>query len=89
MSGHVAISTQNLAHVATAKGDPRLAARLLGYANKALVRHNFAVEYTEQTMNTRLTELLQEALGGDELAQLLKEGEGLTEDQAVEEALKI
>jgi tetratricopeptide (TPR) repeat protein len=89
VSGHVAISTQNLAYVATEKGDPRLAARLLGYANKALVRHKFAVEYTEQTMNTKLAELLQQALVLDELAQLLKEGEGLTEDQAVEEALKI
>ncbi len=89
VSGHVAVSTQNLAYVATAKGDPRLAARLLGYANKALERHNFTIEYTEQTMNAKLLDLLQEALNGDELVQLLKEGEGLTEDQVVEEALKI
>jgi predicted ATPase/class 3 adenylate cyclase len=87
--GHVAISIQNLAYVASVKGDPRLSARLLGYATKALERHEFTSEYTEQTTNDRLRERLRQALNADELAQLFKDGEGLTEDQAVEEAQKI
>lgn len=89
VSGHVAVALQNLANVACVNGNPKLSARLLGYSTKAFEHYRFTTEYTEQTTNTRLRDLLQQALAADELAQLLKEGEGLTEDQAVEEALKV
>jgi tetratricopeptide (TPR) repeat protein len=89
LSGHVAISIQNLAFVAAVRGDARLSARLLGHASNTFDQHNFTLEHTEMVINEKLRSLLREKLRDDEIVQLLKEGEGLTEDQAVEEALRI
>jgi predicted ATPase/class 3 adenylate cyclase len=86
---HVSISIQNLARVGAAKGEPRLAARLQGYCNATFKRHGYSLEYTEQTGNDKLTEMLRTMLDDRELALLLEEGAALTEDQAVEEALRI
>jgi predicted ATPase/class 3 adenylate cyclase len=89
LPGHAAIALQNLACVVESKGDTKLAARLLGYTGKAFEVHHFTVEITEQIIREGLRKKLSSALGSDELARLLKDGESLTEDQAVEEALKI
>jgi tetratricopeptide (TPR) repeat protein len=87
-AGHVGISIQHLAGVAV-KGEPTLAARLLGYCNATFKRHGFSLEYTEKYGNDKLTEMLNSMLEEREFAQLLVEGAALTEDQAVEEALRI
>jgi predicted ATPase/class 3 adenylate cyclase len=89
LSGHVAIALQNLACVAESKGDAKLAARLFGYTDKAFETQGFTIEITEQTTRQALRERLMTRLGPEALAQLLKDGEGLTEDQAADEALKI
>jgi tetratricopeptide (TPR) repeat protein len=89
VASHVAVSVAYLGHVAVTRGDSRLAARLLGYASGVWPRLGINLEYTERVTNDNLMALLREKLSADELAQLVKEGEGLTEDQVVEEALKI
>ncbi len=86
---HVSISIQHLARVGAAKGEPKLAARLLGYSNATFKRNEFSLEHTEQQGNDKLVAALRTMLDERELERLFEEGAALTEDQAVEEALRI
>jgi predicted ATPase/class 3 adenylate cyclase len=89
VSAHVGVSIQNLARVARKNSDARLAARLLGYCAAAFKRTGLDLEPTEQRGHDALMQELSQALSADELARLLNEGATLSEDQAVEEALRV
>ena len=88
-ASHGAISIMHLARVAAEKGDAKLGAQLLGYTDETFARNKFAIEYTEQFVHDELESVLRAALGDDELARLRAAGARMTEDQAVEEALRI
>lgn len=88
-ASHGAISIMHLARVAAEKGDVKLGAQLLGYFDETLTRSKFDIEYTEQYSHDELETVLRTALDEDELARLRATGARMTEDQAVEEALRI
>jgi predicted ATPase/class 3 adenylate cyclase len=86
---HVAISIVHLARVGADRGNPQLAARLLGYVEETFGRNNFPIESTEQVSCDALEKAIRSAIGDDELARLRAVGARMTEDVAVEEALRI
>ena len=86
---HVAISIMNLARVGAERGDPQLAARLLGYTEETFGRNNFSIESTEQVSHDALEKAIRSAIGDEELGRLRAVGARMTEDVAVEEALRI
>src|SRR5579863_6627862 len=88
-ASHVAISIMHLARVAAEKGDAKAGAQLLGYCEETFSRNKFNIEPTEQTSRDDLVALLRSTLGDDELARLRASGARMTEDVAVEEALRI
>ncbi|MFI5389038.1 MAG: tetratricopeptide repeat protein, partial [Candidatus Eremiobacterales bacterium] len=88
-ASHGAISIMHLARVAVEKGDARLGAALLGYCDETFARNDFGIEYTEQFSHDELVAVLRSSLGDDELARLRASGARMSEDQAVEEALRI
>lgn len=88
-ASHGAISIMHLARVAAEKGDAKLGAQLLGYVDETFARNKFSIEYTEQFTHDELLAVLRLALSEDELARLRASGARMTEDQAVEEALRI
>ena len=79
----------NLARVGAEKGDPQLAARLLGYTEETFGRNSFTIESTEQVSHDALERAIRSAIDDDELARLRAVGARMTEDVAVEEALRI
>ena len=85
---HVAIAIEHLALVFALRDDWSRAAILEGYADAALQRHGFPREFTETTTHDRLTVLLREGLGSDELARLVTEGAALGPQAAIELALE-
>ncbi|HXW77580.1 MAG TPA: tetratricopeptide repeat protein, partial [Candidatus Eremiobacteraceae bacterium] len=89
VSAHTAISIQVLAHVAMVNRDGRLAARLFGYSDATFRRMEVALEPTETTIRDAVLAGLQSALRPDELSRMINEGAALSEDQAVEEALRV
>jgi hypothetical protein len=82
------VGVQSLAFVAAAKSDARRAARLLGFADRGYERFEVQREPTEASIYERLLKLLQGQLPEGEIATLRAEGAALSEDQAVEEALR-
>ena len=89
VSLHAAISIQHLATIAAARGEVALAARLLGYCSRQYEVDGWSVEYTEQQEYDKLQLLLKRSLEDAELQALTREGATLTEDQAVEEAMRV
>ena len=79
---------QHLTVIRAREGDPKGAARLLGYVNKRFLESGFTREPTEQWSYDQLMAALHEHLTDAEIGMLGGEGAALTEDQAVEEALK-
>ena len=79
---------QHLTVIRAREGDPKAAARLLGYVNKMFLESGFTREPTEQWSYEQLMVALHEHLTDDEIGMLGAEGAAWTEDQAVEEALK-
>jgi predicted ATPase/class 3 adenylate cyclase len=67
----------------------RRAAHLLGYVDTRTTALDAVREYTEQQEYDKMLAVLREALGADELARLLQEGSGWSEDQAITEAMLI
>jgi predicted ATPase/DNA-binding XRE family transcriptional regulator len=64
------------------RNDPRGAARLNGYVDNVFSA-GYIREYTERFTQELLMERLRQALTGDEIAALAREGSALTESQAV------
>jgi predicted ATPase/transcriptional regulator with XRE-family HTH domain len=80
---YITIALQHLALVAALCGDPRYAARLLGYADARYGQLGLKRERTEQWSYERLLTALRESLSEDEIARLAGEGGTWSEDQAV------
>ena len=85
----IAIALQHLALLAGLGGDGRRAALLLGYVDKRFTELGYKREHTEQWGYDKLMTALRETLSEDEIAQLAAGGTTWSEDQAVEEALKV
>jgi tetratricopeptide (TPR) repeat protein len=69
--------------------DRRRAARIVGYVDARLGSLEALREYTEQQEYDAMLPALRDALGEDELAKLIAEGSGWSEDQAVAQAMLI
>jgi hypothetical protein len=85
----IAIVLQHLAVLAALGGDARRGAQLVGYVDAQYTALGLQREPTEQWGYDKLMATLCETLSADEIAQLAAEGVAWSEDQAVEEALKV
>ncbi|MGB8909657.1 MAG: adenylate/guanylate cyclase domain-containing protein [Candidatus Cybelea sp.] len=85
----VAIALQHFALLAGLGGDARRGAQLLGYVDVQYAALGMHRDPTEKWGYDKLMAALHEALGANEIAQLAAEGAAWSEDQAVEEALKV
>jgi tetratricopeptide (TPR) repeat protein len=85
----IAIALQHLAVLAALGGRARRGAQLLGYVHAQLAALGLQREPTEQWLFDKLMAVLRETLSEDEIATLAAEGAAWSEDQAVEEALKV
>jgi tetratricopeptide (TPR) repeat protein len=80
---------QWLAGVAEHQGDLERAARLFGYAEAVFARQLSERDPFEQMDWEWLIQPLRDHVGKEQLAMLMAEGAAWSEDQAVEEALKV
>jgi predicted ATPase/class 3 adenylate cyclase len=85
----MAIAIQHLALILSLRGDRQRAARLTGYVDATYQGLGNQREPTEEWGYQKLLSSLREEITSDELEALMGEGAGWTEDQAMEEALKI
>jgi predicted ATPase len=85
----IAIALQHLALLAALGNDVRRGAQLLGNADAQYASLGIKREPTEQWGYHKLMAALRETLSEDEIATLGAEGAAWSEDQAVEEALKV
>ncbi|HVR47931.1 MAG TPA: adenylate/guanylate cyclase domain-containing protein [Candidatus Binatia bacterium] len=85
----VVILLEHLAVLSALNGDRRSAARLVGYVNVQCSELGLERASTEQQGHDKLVEAMRETLSEHEIAKLEAEGATWTEDQAVEEALKV
>jgi tetratricopeptide (TPR) repeat protein len=85
----IAIALQHFAVLAGLGGDSRRGAQLLGYVDAQYAALGQQREPTEQWGYDKLMAALRETLSADEIAQLAADGAAWSEDQAVEEALKV
>jgi predicted ATPase/class 3 adenylate cyclase len=86
---HIAIAVQHLGLISAMRGEPRQALRFAGFATTAFKNAGSLREPTEQQAYDRLLATVREHLSEDELSALLAEGATLSEDQVVEEALRV
>jgi hypothetical protein len=84
-----AISVQHCALLGALQGQAPSAARLLGYVDQQYKELGTAREPTEKWCYDRLLASLREKLSKAEIEKLEVEGAAWSEDQAVEEALKV
>jgi tetratricopeptide (TPR) repeat protein len=85
----IAVALQHLALLAGLGGDARRAAQLLGYVNAQNTALGMQREPTEQWGYDKLMASLRERLSDAEIEKLAAEGAAWSEDQGVEEALKV
>jgi tetratricopeptide (TPR) repeat protein len=85
----IAIVLQHLAVLVALDGDARRGAQLLGYVDAQFAELRMQREPTERRGYDKLMATLRETLSEDEIAALAAEGSTWSEDQAVEEALKV
>jgi hypothetical protein len=85
----VVILLEHLAVLSSLNGDGQSAARLVGYVNMQCSELGLERASTEQQGHDKLVEAMRETLSEREIAKLQAEGAAWTEDQAVEEALKV
>ncbi|MBV8148253.1 MAG: tetratricopeptide repeat protein [Candidatus Eremiobacteraeota bacterium] len=85
----IADALQHLALLAGLGGDARCAAQLLGSVDAQYIALGMQRGTTEQWGYDKLVTALRETLSADEITQLAAEGAAWSEDQAVEEALKV
>jgi tetratricopeptide (TPR) repeat protein len=86
---NIATVLQHLALLAALAGDARRAVHLLGYVDAQYSQLGAQRQTTEQWGYEKLIAALRERLSADDAAQLGAEGAAWSEDQAVEEALKV
>jgi predicted ATPase len=85
----IAIALQHLSVLVGLSGDARRGAQLLGYVGAQYIALGLQREPTEQWGYDKLMAALRETLTADEIEALGTEGAAWSEDQAVEEALKV
>jgi tetratricopeptide (TPR) repeat protein len=85
----IATVLQHLALLAVLAGDARRAAHLLGYVDAQYSQLRAQRQTTEQWGYDKLMAALRETLSADEIAELAVDGAAWSEDQALEEALKV
>jgi predicted ATPase/DNA-binding CsgD family transcriptional regulator len=85
----IAIALQNFASLAAVRGQARDAARLVGYVSAKYLEIGSEREYTEKWSYEKLVASLQRQLSDAEREKLAAEGATWSEDQAIEEALKV
>jgi predicted ATPase len=85
----IAIVLQHLALLAGLGGDTRRGAELLGYVDAQYAALGMQREPTEHWGYDKLMAALRETLSADEIATLAADGAAWSEEQAVEEALKV
>jgi predicted ATPase/DNA-binding SARP family transcriptional activator len=86
--GHITSALEHTALALALDGQLTRAARLLGYCDAAFRKVGFNREFTEQTTNNRLTQILRERQTKTDLARLQAEGTGYTPQRAIAEALR-
>jgi predicted ATPase/class 3 adenylate cyclase len=86
---YIAVALQDLAVLSELGGDQQRSARLLGYVNAEYRALGAERESTEKWGYDKLMAALREKLSEDEITKLAAEGATWSEDQAVEEALKV
>jgi predicted ATPase len=85
----IAIALQHLAVIAGLSRDARRGTQLLGYVDAQYAALGMQREPTEQWGYDKLMAALRETLSADEIARLGAVGAAWSEDQVVEEALKV
>ena len=85
----VAFCIQHLAVIIALRGEAQRAARLRGFVDIGLRELGIQPGPTEKWSYQKLTALLSERLSEAEIAKFAAEGAAWSEDQAVEEALKV
>jgi predicted ATPase/class 3 adenylate cyclase len=85
---YVALAIYELALALALRGERARAATLRGYAEAALRRRGFELQFVQKRTHDRLTSLLRDELAPDELARLTAEGVALTPDAAIALALE-
>ena len=85
----IAIALQHLALLSALGGDARRGALLLGYVDAQYTELGTQPEPTEQWGYDKLMAALRETLCAGDIVALGAEGAAWSEDQAVEEALKV
>lgn len=85
----IAIAIQHLALIGALTDDTHRAARLLGYANKGYREEGGEREPTEKWSYVKLMQRLHEQLKKDELEALIDEGTKMSQEEAIDEALKL
>ena len=88
-AGLTAVGLQHLALLGAMGREVRSAAHLIGYVNMRYKELGAERETTEKWGYDKLTAALREKLSEDEIAKLAAEGATWSEDQAVEEALRL
>jgi hypothetical protein len=73
---------QNAAGIEIAAGDPKRAARLMGFIDRRYASFPDARQPTEEIQRSRIMERLAAALPATDLASLLKEGQSLSAFEA-------
>ena len=84
----VSIAIEHLALVSALRGDLERAARLGGFATRALEDQGYVREFTERHSFDRLAALLAAGLAPDDVARLRAEGEALKPEDAIALALQ-
>jgi hypothetical protein len=82
------LAIQHLASVAGASGEPERAMRLLGFVDAQFASLGLQRDTSEHFTYERLRLMLADSFGGDETKILMAEGGAMSEDRAVDEALK-
>jgi tetratricopeptide (TPR) repeat protein len=82
------LAIQHLASVAGASGEPERAMRLLGFVDAQFASLGLQRDTSEHFTYERLRLMLAESFGGDETKILMAEGGAMSEDRAVDEALR-
>jgi len=84
-----AVAAQHLALIAARHGDAERGARLMGFSDAVYFANGLKRFFTEQWSYDKLRAALCEKLTEAEIAKLAAEGATWSEDQAIEEALKV
>jgi hypothetical protein len=85
----IALSIQHLGAIAALRGDFERAALLFGFTDASLARTTTPREFTEQQEYDKTIALLTEKLGKERVAELLRHGALLGEEQAAADAMSV